>query len=44
VEAITQHDANSKRALADSQELYASAEVWAGAIIKQDEDLAVHAR
>jgi hypothetical protein len=34
VEAITQCDADSKRALADAQELYASADARAGAIIK----------
>jgi hypothetical protein len=43
VEAIAQRDTNSKWALADVQELYASAEARAGAVIKQ-EDLAVHAR
>jgi hypothetical protein len=42
VEAITQRDADSKRALADAQELYASAEARASAVIKQEEDLAVH--
>jgi uncharacterized protein (DUF3084 family) len=41
VEAITQHDADSKRALADAQELYALAEARAGTVIKQEEDLAV---
>jgi hypothetical protein len=44
VEAITQCDVDSKRALADAQELYASTEVWASAIIKQEEDLAVCTR
>jgi hypothetical protein len=39
VEAINQRDADSKRALADAQELYASAEARASAIIKQQEDL-----
>jgi hypothetical protein len=43
VEAITQCDADSKRALADAQELYASADARAGAIIKQQEDLTVRA-
>jgi hypothetical protein len=43
VEVITQRDADSKRALADAQELYASAETWASTIIKQEEDLVVHA-
>jgi hypothetical protein len=41
VVAITQCDADSKRALADMQELYASAEAQTGAVIKQEEDLAV---
>jgi hypothetical protein len=44
VEAITQHDTDSKRALADAQELYASIEARAGAVIKQEEDLTVCAR
>jgi hypothetical protein len=44
VEAITQCDVDSKWALADAQELYASTEVWASAIIKQEEDLAVCTR
>jgi hypothetical protein len=44
VEAITQRDADSQRALADAQELYASAEAWASAIIKLEEDLVVHTR
>jgi hypothetical protein len=39
VEAINQRDADSKRALADTQELYASAEARSSAIIKQEEDL-----
>jgi uncharacterized protein (DUF3084 family) len=43
VEAITQCDADSKRALADAQELYASADARAGAIIKQQKDLTVRA-
>jgi hypothetical protein len=43
VEAITQRDADSKRDLADAQELYALAEVWADAVIKQKEDLAMQA-
>jgi hypothetical protein len=43
VEAIAQCDADSKLALADAQELYASAEAQVGAIIKQEEDLAVRA-
>jgi hypothetical protein len=41
VEAITQCDADSKRALVDAQELYASAEARASAVIKQEEDLTV---
>jgi hypothetical protein len=43
VEAITQRDAESKRALANAQELYTSAEAWASAIIKQEEEIVVHA-
>jgi hypothetical protein len=43
VEAIAQCDVDSQRTLADAQELYASAEAWTSAIIKQEEDLAVHA-
>jgi hypothetical protein len=43
VEAITQCDTDSKWALADVQELYASAEARINAVIKQEEDLAVHA-
>jgi hypothetical protein len=41
VEAITQRDADSKRALSNSQELYALAKARASAIIKQEEDLTV---
>jgi hypothetical protein len=44
VEAIAQRDADSRGALADAQELYASVEARASAIIKQEEDLAVRAR
>jgi hypothetical protein len=44
VEAITQHDADSRGGLADAQELYTSVEARASAIIKQEEDLAVRAR
>jgi hypothetical protein len=44
VEAISQRDADSKWALADTQELYASTEARAGAVIKLEEDLTVHAR
>jgi hypothetical protein len=44
MEAITQCDAESRWALADARELYASAEDHASAITKQEEDLAVRAR
>jgi uncharacterized protein (DUF3084 family) len=44
VEAIAQRDTDSRRALADAQELYASAEARASAITNQEEDLAVRAR
>jgi hypothetical protein len=44
VEAIAQCDVDSKWALADAQELYASVEAWANAVIKQEEDLAVFKR
>jgi hypothetical protein len=43
VEAITQRDADSKRALVDTQELYILAEAQADAVIKQEEDLAFRA-
>jgi hypothetical protein len=43
-EAIELHDTDSRRALADAQELYASAEARATAVIKQEEDLAVRMR
>jgi hypothetical protein len=43
-EAIKLRDADSKRALADAQELYASAEARAVVVIKQEEDLAVRTR
>jgi hypothetical protein len=43
VEAIIQRNVDSQRALADVQELYASAEARASAVIKQ-EDLAMRAR
>jgi hypothetical protein len=39
VEAIELRDADSRRALADAQELYASAEARANVVIKQGEDL-----
>jgi hypothetical protein len=41
VEAIELHDVDSRRTLADAQELYASVEARATVIIKQEEDLAV---
>jgi hypothetical protein len=44
VQVIAQRDADSRRALADAQELYASAEARASAITKQEEDLNVCAR
>jgi hypothetical protein len=44
VEAINQHDSNSKRALANAQKLYASAEARASVVIKQEEDLIAHMR
>jgi hypothetical protein len=44
VEAIAQRDIDSRWALADAQELYASAEARANAVTKQEEDLAVRAR
>jgi hypothetical protein len=43
VEAIAQRDTDSRWALADARELYASAEARASAITKQEEDLAVRA-
>jgi hypothetical protein len=39
VEAINQRDVDSKRALADAQELCVSVEARASAVIKQEEDL-----
>jgi hypothetical protein len=44
VEAINQHDADSKRGLVDAQELYELAEARASAIIKQEEDLTARMR
>jgi hypothetical protein len=44
VEAIAQRDADSRRALTDAQELYASTEARASAVTKQEKDLAVRAR
>jgi hypothetical protein len=41
VEAIAQRDADSRWALADAQELYASAEAQASVVTKQEEDLTV---
>jgi hypothetical protein len=43
-EAIELCDTDSRRALADAQELYASAEARATVIIKQEEDLAARTR
>jgi hypothetical protein len=43
-EAIELRDADSRRALADAQELYASAEARAAVVIKQEEDLAARTR
>jgi hypothetical protein len=43
-EAIELRDADSRRALADAQELYASAEARATVVIKQEEDLAARTR
>jgi hypothetical protein len=44
VEAIAQRDADSRWALADARELYASAEARASAVTKQEEDLVVCTR
>jgi hypothetical protein len=44
VEAITERDDDSKRALADAQELYTSVEARANTVIKQEEDLTVCTR
>jgi hypothetical protein len=44
VEAIAQHDVDSRWALDDAQELYGSAEAQASTVIKQEEDLVVRAR
>jgi hypothetical protein len=43
-EAIELRDVDSRRALADAQELYASAEARANVVIKQEEDLAARTR
>jgi hypothetical protein len=43
-EAIKLRDADSRRALTDAQELYASAEARATVVIKQEEDLAACTR
>jgi hypothetical protein len=43
VEVIAQRDADSRQALTDARELYASAEARSSAITKQEEDLAVRA-
>jgi hypothetical protein len=44
VKAIELCDTDSRRALADAQELYASAEARANVVIKQEEDLAARTR
>jgi uncharacterized protein (DUF3084 family) len=44
VDAIELCDADSRRALTDTQELYASAEARANVVIKQEEDLAARTR
>jgi hypothetical protein len=44
VEAIAQRDTDSRRALADARELYASTEARAHAVTKQEEELAACAR
>jgi hypothetical protein len=44
VEAIAQHDADSRWALADAWDLYALAEAQVSTITKQEEELAVRAR
>jgi hypothetical protein len=44
VEAIELREADSRRALADAQELYASTEARATIVIKQEEDLATRMR
>jgi hypothetical protein len=43
-DAIAQCDADSKRTLAHAQELYASAEARASAVIRQEEDLTICTR
>jgi hypothetical protein len=43
VEDIAQRDADSRWALSDAQEMYASTEAQASAITKHEEDLAVRA-
>jgi hypothetical protein len=43
-EAIELRDADSRCALTDAQELYASAEACAAVVIKQEEDLAARTR
>jgi hypothetical protein len=43
-EAIELHDADSRCALADAQELYASAEARTAVVIKQEEDPAARTR
>jgi hypothetical protein len=44
VEAIAQRDADSRRALTDARELYASAEAQASVATKQEEEFAARAR
>jgi hypothetical protein len=44
VEVIAQCDADSRRALADARELYASAEARASATTKQEQELTMCAR
>jgi hypothetical protein len=43
VDVIAQRDDDSQQALADAQELYASAEAQTSAVIKEEKDLVVHA-
>jgi hypothetical protein len=44
VEAIAQRDADSRRALTDARELYASIEAQASVVTKQEEEFAARAR
>jgi hypothetical protein len=43
VDVIAQRDDDSQQALADAQELYASAEARTSVVIKEEKDLVVHA-